>query len=110
MQPSFETRSTGTWAIVTVRGELDLSTTDSIRSALDEGFGDGTPRVAVDLTAVTFIDSSSLGVLVAYLKRARERGGDLRLVGVNGSPAKVIELTGLGGAFHIDPSVDDLPS
>ena len=93
-----------------MRGELDLSTSAALRSALDEGFGDGSPRVAVDLSAVPFMDSSSLGVLVAYLKRAKERGGELWLVGVSGSPAKVIELTGLDSAFHIEPSVADLPT
>jgi anti-anti-sigma factor len=56
------------------------------------------------------MDSSSLGVLVATLERARERDGELRLVGVQGSPAKVIALTGLDSAFTIEASVDDLPA
>jgi anti-anti-sigma factor len=56
------------------------------------------------------MDSSSLGVLVATLERAREHNGELRLVGVQGSPAKVIALTGLDSAFTIDGSIDDLPA
>ena len=56
------------------------------------------------------MDSSSLGVLVAYLKRARERGGDLMLVGVQGSPAKVISLTGLDAVFRMEDSLADLPA
>ncbi len=55
------------------------------------------------------MDSSTLGVLIAFLKRARERDGDIRLVGVQGSPAKVIALTGLDSAFQIDDSVAALP-
>lgn len=110
MEPSFETRSRGKWTVIEVRGELDLSTSDALRSALDGTFGDDPPRIAIDLTDVTFMDSSSLGVLVAALERARERDGELRLVGVQGSPAKVIALTGLDSAFTIEASVDDLPA
>lgn len=110
MEPSFETRRRGTWTVIEVRGELDLSTSEALRSALDGAFGDDPPRIAIDLTDVTFMDSSSLGVLVATLERARERDGELRLVGVQGSPAKVIALTGLDSAFTIEGSVDDLPA
>ena len=56
MEPSFETRSRGTWTVIEVRGELDLSTSDALRSALDGTFGDDPPRIAIDLTDVTFMD------------------------------------------------------
>ena len=111
MEPTFETRTTGSWTVVNVQGELDLSTSAALRAAV-EGTASGAqaPRVAVDLTGVTFMDSSSLGVLVACLKEIGDRGGEMRLVGVSGSPAKVIALTGLDAAFTIDDSVDDLPA
>ncbi|MEX1265251.1 MAG: STAS domain-containing protein [Actinomycetota bacterium] len=110
MQPSFETSTIRSWTVISVRGELDLSTSEALKTALDTGFGDAAPKVAVDLTDVSFMDSSSLGVLIAYMKRARESDGDVRLVGVQGSPAKVIALTGLDEAFEIDDSVADLPA
>ncbi|MEA2551511.1 MAG: hypothetical protein QOE25_1280, partial [Actinomycetota bacterium] len=48
-------------------------------------------------------------VLVASLKRARERGGELALVGAGGSPLKVLSLTGMAdGVFPMLPSVEDL--
>ncbi len=110
MEPSFETHTQGTWTVVNVRGELDLSTSATLRAALDAGLGKGTPpRIAVDLTDVSFMDSSSLGILVTCLKEVHDRGGELRLVGVQGSPAKVIALTGLDSAFTIEASVADLP-
>ncbi|MGH2629842.1 MAG: STAS domain-containing protein [Actinomycetota bacterium] len=110
MEPTFETHATGGWTVVRIAGELDLATSAALRSALESGFARDTPRLAVDLTEVTFMDSSSLGVLVAYLKRAREQAGDLMLVGVQGSPAKVISLTGLDAVFRIEDSVADLPA
>ena len=110
MEPTFETRTSGSWTVVNVQGELDLSTSAALRAAVEEAAGDTAPRVAVDLSGVTFMDSSSLGVLVACLKEVQERGGELRLVGVSGSPAKVIALTGLDAAFTIEASLDDLPA
>ncbi len=110
MEPTFETGTSGSWTVVNVQGELDLSTSAALRAAVEEAVGDSAPKVAVDLSGVTFMDSSSLGVLVACLKEVQERGGDLRLVGVSGSPAKVIALTGLDAAFTIEASLDDLPA
>jgi anti-sigma B factor antagonist len=111
VEPTFETHANGSWTVVNVQGELDLSTSAALRAAVEgAASGDGAPRVAVDLTGVTFMDSSSLGVLVACLKELGDRGGEMRLVGVSGSPAKVIALTGLDAAFTIDASVDDLPA
>lgn len=110
MEPSFETSTSGSWTVVSVRGELDLSTSEALKDALDVDFGDTAPRIAVDLTGVSFMDSSSLGVLIACLKRARERDGDVRLVGVQGSPAKVFAITGLDSAFQMNDSVADLPA
>ena len=49
-------------------------------------------------------------MLVTLLKRIRERDGDLRLVGVSGSPMKVFSLTGLDRVFEIAAATDDLPT
>ena len=103
-------RVNGDWTVIVVKGELDLATAPELRdriNAVDDG---GAARLAVDLTGVTFMDSSSLGVLVAALKHARERGGDLALVGVSGSPARVLSLTGLDQVFRIVPGIDALAS
>ena len=76
-------------------GELDLHTSPALRDRISKLLDDGTSRLAIDLEHVGFMDSSSLGILVTALKRIRERDGDLALVGVNGSPLKVLSLTGI---------------
>lgn len=105
-----ENRTSGAWTVVRVAGELDLHTSPQLRdhvlSMLGEEQG---ARIALDLTDVGFLDSSSLGMLVTLLKRIKERDGDLRLVGVGGSPMKVFTLTGLDRVFEIAASADDLP-
>jgi anti-sigma B factor antagonist len=91
------------WGLLTVDGELDLSTSPELRDALMT-LGSDHPRIAIDLRAVTFMDSTALGVIVATMKRARERGGQLALVGPTGSPRKVLSITALD---QIVPIVED---
>ena len=91
------------WGVLTVDGELDLSTGPEVRDALN-ALANGHERIAIDLRAVTFMDSTALGVIVTAMKRARERGGELALVGPTGSPRKVLSITALD---QIVPIVDD---
>jgi anti-sigma B factor antagonist len=95
----------GNWQILGVDGELDLSTSERFRNALTE-LVDASSYVAIDLRAVSFMDSTALGVVVAAMKRARERGGEVALVGPTGSPRKVLSITALDQIMRIveDPA------
>jgi anti-sigma B factor antagonist len=105
-----ENATTGTWTVVRVEGELDLHTSPQLRDHVLALIGEDPPSVALDLSSVGFMDSSSLGMLVTCLKRVRERDGRFVLVGVTGSPMKVLSLTGLDRVFEVAASVDDLPA
>jgi anti-sigma B factor antagonist len=106
-----DNRTAGEWTVVRIAGELDLHTSPQLRDHVVGMIGDRDPvRLALDLTDVGFLDSSSLGMLVTLLKRIKEREGDLRLVGVTGSPMKVFTLTGLDRVFEIADTADDLPA
>ena len=82
-------------ATVSVRGEVDVYTAPQLRERLYSVVGDGATRVVLDLSAMTFIDSTGLGVVVGALKRLRESGGDLVLRSPSRSTRKVLEITGL---------------
>src|SRR4051794_1212929 len=77
--------------LVSLRGELDLSTAP----ALDEALRDANSEIVVDLSALAFIDASGLNVLASAGRRA-ERHGD-RLVNINASPLarQMFRLTAL---------------
>jgi anti-sigma B factor antagonist len=107
-EPSLQRRGEGAWTVIEVAGELDLHSAPALREQLAEASAREPARVAVDLTRVSFMDSSTLGILVSSLKHARERGGDLVLIGVNGSPGKVLSVTGLDQVFRLVPSVGSL--
>jgi anti-sigma B factor antagonist len=100
-----ERRTEGQWAVIEVGGELDLDSAPALGEALALASGSPGAQVAVDLSNVSFMDSSALGVLVTGLKRIKDGEGELVLVGVNGSPGKVLSLTGLDRVFRLEPSI-----
>ncbi len=97
----------GDWALLTIKGEVDLYTAPKLKDrllALSEG---GTSSIAVDLEAVEFMDSTGLGVLIGALKRCREAGGTLALVAPREPVVKVLAITGLDKVFPVHPTVED---
>ena len=93
-------------AVVRVTGEIDILTAPQLRETLLGHLSPTAPNLAVDLSGVTFIDSTGLSVLVNALRRARSFGGDVRLVLPSEQVAKVLELTRLNELFVIDAAVD----
>jgi len=93
-------------AVLTVRGEIDVSTAPRLRQQLVEMASTGQDRVVLDLDAVDFLDSTGLGVLIGGLKRFRSLGGDLLLVCTRPRILKVFEITGLSGVLGLHDTVD----
>jgi anti-sigma B factor antagonist len=92
-------------AVLSVHGEVDVSTAPRLRQQLVEMAAAGSDRAVVDLNAVDFLDSTGLGVLVSGLKRFRTLGGDLLLVCTQRRILKVFEITGLTKVFEMHDSV-----
>lgn len=109
MDLRIQTRREGPWTVLEVAGELDLHTSPELRDQLSGLIADGDTRLAVDLADTSFMDSSSLGLLVATLKHVREQGGDIALTGATGSPLKVLMLTGMDRVFTMADVPSDLP-
>jgi anti-sigma B factor antagonist len=109
MDLTFTNGTHESWTILSVAGELDLHTSPQLQAAIAAALDGGATRLAIDAHGVPFMDSSSLGVIVASLKRTRDKGGELALVGLQESPRKVIALTGLDSVLPIVDEVADLP-
>jgi anti-sigma B factor antagonist len=92
-------------AVVAVRGDLDLFTAPRLRDALIGASELGARHVIVDLTAVTFIDSTALGVLIGAAKRLHTAGGALDLVCPNQDIRRLVQLTGLDSVFVVYASL-----
>lgn len=87
--------------VVAVYGDLDQYVAPELRDRLVAAVDGGTSPLVVDLSAATFIDSMTLGVLLGAHKRARTRGGDLRLVIPESEIRRIFEITLLDRIFVI---------
>jgi anti-sigma B factor antagonist len=77
--------------VVTVAGQLDLAVKDELREVLTPLSG----TVTIDLAEVTFVDSSTIGVLVGVHTRLAKDGGTLRLRNPQDMPRLALETVGL---------------
>jgi anti-sigma B factor antagonist len=92
--------------VVAVSGEVDLFTAPEFKQRVSAPIGAGVDHVVVDLTQTTFIDSSSLGVLIGAHRRLQERGGRLVVACDNESILKTFRITGLDGVFAVVDSAE----
>jgi anti-sigma B factor antagonist len=93
--------------VVAVTGEIDLFTAPEFKQRMAGPIDDGVKRLVVDLTGTTFIDSSSLGVLIGAHRKLKQRNGSLVVVCDNDTIVKTFKITGLDGVFTLVPSLHD---
>jgi anti-anti-sigma factor len=85
---------------LTVSGELDLSTSPGLRASLDEHRRLGT-NVVLDLSSVSYMDSSGLNVLIAAIRRSAATGPSLRVR--DNASEQVVSLLQMTGAHDYVP-------
>ena len=96
--------------VISLAGEVDLYTAPEFKQQLLEVIGQGGKQVVVDFSDTTFIDSTTLGVLVGGVKRLRSNDGQLSLVCNDRNITKIFEITGLDKVFEIYATRDDAVS
>ena len=87
--------------VISLTGEVDLYTAPEFKQQLLDVIGQGARAVVVDFSNTTFIDSTTLGVLVGGVKRLRTNDGELSLVCSDRNITKIFEITGLDRVFTI---------
>jgi anti-sigma B factor antagonist len=99
----------GPTAIVHASGEVDIASAPALAAQIDQAVADNPRELIVDLSQVTMLDSSGLGVLIQLLKELESEGAKtaLRLVVSEPHVIKVFSITGLDGVFSIFSSVDE---
>jgi anti-sigma B factor antagonist len=93
--------------VISLTGEVDLYTAPEFKQQLLDVIAQGGKDVIVDFTNTTFIDSTTLGVLVGGVKRLRQVDGQLSLVCSDRNITKIFEITGLDRVFTIYGTRDD---
>jgi anti-sigma B factor antagonist len=93
--------------VVSVRGEIDIFTAPEFKERIGGAIDAGRDLVVVDLNATTFIDSSSLGVLISAHRRLSGRDGRLVIACEVKTVLNTFKITGLDGVLEIVPTRDD---
>ncbi|MCL5057864.1 MAG: anti-sigma F factor antagonist [Actinobacteria bacterium] len=83
--------------LVRLSGEIDLAVTDTLRDSLDEELERDSPvkNIIVNLSGVTFIDSSGLGVMLGRYRKISKAGGKMFIVGASPQVRRILEISGL---------------
>jgi anti-sigma B factor antagonist len=106
MPGQVRTLSRGERAVVQVLGDLDIASAPDFRAEIDRLVRHDQLDVLVDLTEVSFIDSTGISALIATLKGLRKSGGGMELVLDNAKLLKIFRVAGLTGVFAIYPDLD----
>jgi anti-sigma B factor antagonist len=88
----------GSAHILRPAGEIDLATRDQLSAAVDSALASGATAITLDLSAVTFMDSTGLGTLVAAHESAAAAGVSF---GVTSPQARIARVLGLTGMDHL---------
>ncbi|MED7925400.1 STAS domain-containing protein [Nonomuraea sp. LP-02] len=98
-------RRYGELVVVSLAGEVDVDNATRVRACLGEAAAEAAkvpgPRLVVDLSGLTFIDTTGLGVLVRQLAALRERDGSMALVAPDGQVLRRLRRTNLAPLFPI---------
>ncbi len=77
-------------------GELDHHSADAVRAGLDNALSRAkAKRLVLDMSAMTFMDSSGIGVVLGRYKKMKERGGSVAVRGLSQKMDRILRLAGL---------------
>jgi anti-sigma B factor antagonist len=98
-----QTKAAGDQRTVVVQGEVDLEVSPELWNAMESALS-GTAGLRVDLSAVSYIDSSGIAMLVKGLKHARKQEVSFALLDPSEAVLQVMELAQLHKLFVIETS------
>ncbi|MEL3972881.1 anti-sigma factor antagonist [Rossellomorea oryzaecorticis] len=92
---------------VKVAGEIDAYTAPKLKETLHPSAeAENDKDIVVDLSEVSYMDSTGLGVFVGLFKTINARGGQLKLVGLSDRLQRLFDITGLGDIMNINSKVE----
>jgi anti-sigma B factor antagonist len=102
----YNTREDSGYTVIEMAGEVDLSCSPDARKQILHCL-DGTSGVLVDLSQVSYIDSSGIASLVEGYQTAKKKNLNFGLIGVSEAAMSVLQLARLDKVFPIHDSVED---
>ena len=102
------TRKLGNVAVVSVQGRIVNGETASLRQEVDSQSRVNT--VLLDLSRVSTIDASGLGLMLEMREEAQSRGMRFKLMNVTNLVSRVLAITKLDSVFEITPAAESMPA
>ena len=93
--------------VITLAGELDVYTAREFRNYCEPLADEPGCLLVIDVGPCAFLDFTGLGTLVAILRRARSRSGEMTLAGPGESISKMLRTTGLTKVFGVCETADE---
>jgi anti-sigma B factor antagonist len=91
----------GEVCVAALRGFIDRHTIDLLEKNLRKALEDDHPKLVVNCEGLTYISSNGMGVFIAYVQKARSRGGDIRFCHMRDIARTVITMLGLQNIFRV---------
>jgi anti-anti-sigma factor len=105
-EPRFSMESHGASVVVSVQGELDITSSQRFDDCLSEAAA-ASDQVILDMSAVDFMDTTALAVIVTHWRRQTEEGGVFLLAGARYRYIKALWITGLADRLPMYDTVDE---
>jgi anti-anti-sigma factor len=96
----------GEFQIIKLEGRLDTTTSDSIKTKIDEIISSGEKHLVVDCTHLDYISSTGLRVFLSALKKLNNNEGTLRLAGLQDNIKQIFDISGFTKLFKIYKDLD----
>jgi anti-sigma B factor antagonist len=93
--------------IIEISGRMDTISSKEIEAKLDDAIEHNEAKIIVDLAAVDYISSVGLRVLLAALKKQKERRGSIKLVSLQPFVKDIFKMTGFDRIFSISSSQEE---
>jgi anti-sigma B factor antagonist len=91
--------------VVSITGDIDLESSPKLRGFLKPKSSAKTPRLLLDFSGVTYIDSSGLATLIEYFQAVQGFGGKLALASLSPRVKNVFEIVRLEQIFSLHPDI-----
>ena len=96
---------------IQLEGEIDHHNAQGLREKIDQAFEPTDCRqIVFDLAAVSFMDSSGIGMIIGRYKNANKRGGSVSVVGMNAEVSKIFQISGLAKIIDSYATLEEMES
>ncbi|MBP7792986.1 MAG: STAS domain-containing protein [Candidatus Goldbacteria bacterium] len=102
-----EKQSSNGAVILSANGFIDTSTSSAFEEKIKKFYSENKTKIVLDLSKTEFISSAGWGIMIAYLKRMRNNGGDIRLASMTENVEKVFKLMEFDNLIDSYKSVDE---